>query len=345
MPKLNLKNILFTEVPATAGNQPPGIFDKAFQKLFGLKKDWYKQRDIAKNNFALGIDHFRKGNVQDAVFRFRLVTWFDKDNQDGWYWLGRSLLREGKKTQALEALQKAKLLKPDMEDTSYMLAVAMGNRAPQNQLPTRMPPALVKEHFEGMAGNYIATIELGQHKGHELVADGARSALQAGRMDHVVLDLGVGTGLCGVRLRDVAAHITGIDISAKMLEQAMRAQDANGKKLYDALVHREAHDFLSAAADGAFDVVLAAGVVDYIGELDALWSQVARVLKNGGVFALSASNMAENGFRFDTQSEHFRFSRSYLEGLAAQNGMAAVSCSEADVATGQKMWICVFRKA
>ena len=344
MPKLNLKNMLFTEAPATAGAAQPGVFDKALQRLFGLKKDWYKHRDFIKNNLELGISHFHKGNVQDAVFRFKLVTWFDKEHAEGWYWLGRSLLRDGKKSQALEVLQKTKLLKPDREDTSYMLAVAMGASTPQGQLPKRMPPSLVKEHFEGIAGDYLATIEVGQHKGHELVADAARAALVPGRMDHVVLDLGVGTGLCGVRLRDVSAHITGIDISSKMLEQAMRAQDANGKKLYDALVHREAHDFLSAAADGAFDVVLAAGVVDYIGELDALWQQVGRCMKHGGIFALSASSIKENGFRFDTQAEHFRFSNTYLEGLASQNGMRVVSCTEAQAATGQMMWVCVFKK-
>lgn len=336
--------MLFNSV-AVSNTEQQSKFDKILGYLFGLKKGWHKHRDFTKNNFEMGVAHFRKGNVQDAVFRFKLVTWMNPKHADGWYWLGRSLLRDGKKSQAVAALQKVQQMKPGQEDTSYMLAVAMGAAASQNLLPKRMPPSLVKEHFEGIASDYVATIEVGQHKGHELVADSTRAALVAGRMDHVVLDVGVGTGLCGVRLRDVSAHITGVDISAKMLERAMLATDAAGKKLYDALVHREAHDFLSAAADGAFDVVLAAGVVDYIGDIDALWKQVARVLKSGGIFALSASSMNESGYRFDTAAEHFRFSKAYLEGLASQNGMVAVSVGEAEVSAGQMMWVCVFRKA
>lgn len=343
MTKINLKNMLFTTVPASEAEQQSG-FDKVLGYLFGLKKGWYKQRNFAKNNFELGITHFRKGNVQDAVFRFKLVTWMNPGHADGWYWLGRSLLRDGKKSQAVTALQKAQQMKPGQEDTSYMLAVAMGDDTPKSALPKRMPPNLVKEHFEGIADSYVATLEMGQYKGHELVADAARAVLLQGRLDHVVLDLGVGTGLCGVRLRDVSAHVTGVDISAKMLERAMLAKDDAGKKLYDALVHREAVDFLSGTADGAFDVVLAAGLVDYVGDLDALWKQVARVLKSGGIFALSASSMNESGYRFDTAVEHFRFSKAYLEGLASQHGMSAVSLVEAEVSAGQMMWVCVFRK-
>ncbi len=344
MPKLNVKNILFANAPTT-DKESNSKFDRALKVLFGLNKGWYKQRDFTKNNFEQGLGHFKQGNVQDAVFRFKLVTWQNKNHADGWYWLGRSLLRDGKKEQALAALQKAQQLKPGQEDTNYMLAVAMGAAAPDNMLPKRLPPSLVKEHFEGIASNYVATIELGKHKGHELVADATRTALLQGRLDHVVLDLGVGTGLCGVRLRNVAAHITGVDISAKMLERAMLAKDDAGKKMYDALVHREAVDFLSGAADAAFDVVLAAGLVDYIGELDEFWKQVARCLNKGGIFALSASSMPDSAFRFDTKTEHFRFSKSYLEGLAGQHGMSVVSCTEADVSLGQMMWICVFRKA
>ena len=45
-----------------------------------------------------------------------------------------------------------------------------------------------------------------------------------------VLDLGCGTGLMGQYLRDNAAQLIGIDLSAAMLEEA------RNKQIYDALV-------------------------------------------------------------------------------------------------------------
>ena len=102
-----------------------------------------------------------------------------------------------------------------------------------------------------------------------------------------VLDLGCGTGRVGAWLRDYSHSLTGVDLSPPMLAVARR------KGLYDKLYYEDIHDFLqrkalevqqqrnlsggkdsSSVSLGAFDLIVAADVLPYIGEVDDLFQQV-----------------------------------------------------------------------
>ena len=81
--------------------------DRAMQFLFGVEPDWYKQLDLVKNNYRLGLNHFRQGHVHDAMLRLKVVTWLDKGAADPWYYLGRTYLAQGKRALAEQALKQA----------------------------------------------------------------------------------------------------------------------------------------------------------------------------------------------------------------------------------------------
>jgi ribosomal-protein-alanine N-acetyltransferase len=95
----------------------------AMQKLFGVSKDWYKERDIAKNNYLLGVMHFRMGSPFDAVLRFKFVTWLNPKHADAWYGLGRAYLMDGKRAAAEKALKKAVELNPSHADAKTLIVV------------------------------------------------------------------------------------------------------------------------------------------------------------------------------------------------------------------------------
>lgn len=313
------------------------------QKLFGLTGGWQKQHDIAKNNLELGIRYFKLGHPKDAVFRCKIVTWLEPANADAWYYLGRGYLSDGKRAQAVAALKKARQLRPEHDETKYMLAVAMGKSAAAD-LPRTMPMSLALEYFETGATEFNAEQ---QHYGYrpELLVQAIRATLTPGRLNHDILELGVGTGLCGAGLRDVAQQITGVDMADNMIAQAMKLKDTSGKKIYDALIKRELHDYLKSAPVAAFDVVLAGNVVSYIGDLERLFKEVARVLKSGGIFALTADSLREGeDFKFDPAVGRFRFSKTYVNKQAHNNHLSEVTLEEAQIYADSKMWLCVFRK-
>ena len=318
--------------------------DKLARKLFGATVSLSKARDLVQNNYDLGIQHLNRGNLNDAVMRFKLVVWLDPSHAGAWYNLGRAYLGEDKRSLAVPALKKAQKLKPGDEETAYMLAIAMDDTAQAADLPKRIPPAMALSYFESQAQDYSAEQLARQYQGHTLLVAAVRARLVEGRVDHNVLDLGVGTGLLGPGLRDISASITGVDFSQKMLDQAMQVKDAQGKKTYDALIRRDAHEFLAEASGDAYDVVVAATVFSYLGDLRDIFQHIARVLKKGGTFAFTADMMDGPEFRFDTREGRFHYSKGYLQSLAAANGLKEVSIEPAEVYPDQKMWLCVFTK-
>ena len=72
--------------------------------------------------------------------------------------------------------------------------------------------------------------------------------------------------------------VTGVDLSAGMLREAAK------RGLYGALVKAEALDYLDRQPS-RHDLVFAADVLTYAGDLGPLFAAVAKTLKPGGLFA------------------------------------------------------------
>jgi predicted TPR repeat methyltransferase len=163
----------------------------------------------------------------------------------------------------------------------------------------------------------------------------------------VILDLGCGTGLLGPELRPIASQLVGVDFSAKMLDEAMKleVEGGEGKKTYDALVKREAHEYLRESAAEAYDIIIAANTTNFIGELKPLFVQVSQALKEGGLFAFLADIQKDGqDFGFIPSEGRFHFSKSYLLMTATLAGFKLVKIEEAPIYPNEPMWLGIFRK-
>jgi predicted TPR repeat methyltransferase len=313
-----------------------------------LIRNWQKLHDITKNNYELGLHHLRLQNISDAVLRFRFVTWLDPKHADGWYYLGISYMAERKTKQALNAFRHALRARPKYEEAAYMLAVARGNSTPYKDLPKKIPLSLTENYFDDIAPQFTEDqIDTMGYKGHILLAEAMRPALMPGRIDHMILELGVGTGLLGPEMRKVAAQIIGVDLSNAMLAEAMRLRDAEGHKIYDALIKREMVAFMMQSPQETYDIVMAANVLGYVGDVQPVFDQVARVLAKGGLFAFTAESMPdtdEGGCRFVPSGGHFKYTRGYLQLAAQKAGLSEISMTESAVYPNDNAWICVLRK-
>lgn len=96
--------------------------------------------------------------------------------------------------------------------------------------------------------------------------------------DDRVLEVGVGTGLSLPHYPD-NCHLTGIDISEAMLDQARERADCLGRSDVD-LRLMDAREL--AFPDGSFDHVLAPYVISVVSEPDRVMAEVKRVCKPGG---------------------------------------------------------------
>ncbi len=313
--------------------------------VLGWAQDWEKFKDILKNNYSLGRDHLVRGNIKDAVLRFKFVLWLDPQYADAWYYLGCSYMADGNIRAAKDAFTKAIKQHPDSNETRYMLAITMGKAMPKAELPKTIPQNLLIEQFDSLAPNFSSE-QLGNFKyeGHTQLCNAIRSALVQGRMNHIVLELGVGTGLCGPLLRDVASHISGIDISTAMLAEAVKVVDERGSKIYDALIRREALEFMVDGPSESYDIVMGAGLVSYLGDLQSFFEQAARIMKPGGTLAFTADKFDGTGFQFDPETGRFRYAQFYLADLATRYGLSEFRCREASIYPETAGWLCVYRK-
>lgn len=188
--------------------------------------------------------------------------------------------------------------------------------------PPAAPPAYVESLFDDYAPRFDKALveRLGYQAPDLLLAaivapDAAPPTFRHG------LDLGCGTGLMGERLRPLVRFLEGIDLSAGMLAQAQ------AKGIYDLLVKG---DIAVAIPDAMpVDLVVAADVLIYLGDLAPIFAAVRQRLKAGGLFAFTVE---ESGTDTDWQvqaSLRYAHGSNYVSRALQAAGFDMVSIAEA----------------
>lgn len=151
----------------------------------------------------------------------------------------------------------------------------------------KAPAAYVEALFDNFAERFDH--QLVDMLGYEAPALLADLVAKHGERFERILDLGCGTGLAGPHLARFGGRLTGVDLSSAMLA---KAAERGG---YDTLVQSEAVEFL-ASHPGAYDLILAADVLIYFGDLAPLFSAAAAALPPGGLMAFS-TELGEHGWK------------------------------------------------
>ena len=119
------------------------------------------------------------------------------------------------------------------------------------------------------------------------------------------IDLGCGTGLCGIIMREFSEYLIGIDISTKMLAQA------KNKKIYDLLITAEATSFLQHDQQN-YQLAIAADMLPYFGELNTLFTVIQKSIVQDGVFIFS-HEICENQPWILQKNARFSHNPTYIE--------------------------------
>jgi predicted TPR repeat methyltransferase len=202
--------------------------------------------------------------------------------------------------------ERALSLGADPELHHYYLASVRGTGA-----PARPPRRYVETLFDEYAHDFQEhLVEQLRYQAHESLV---RPLLEASRRYRAVLDLGCGSGLCGELIRPLAQAIDGVDVSSAMLEQARRLG------VYRDLFHADLVAFLAETNRGA-DLVLAADVFIYVGELSSVFQSVRRILEPTGCFALTVELAPEGRDVQLLPSLRYAHSESYVRRLAHTHG-------------------------
>jgi predicted TPR repeat methyltransferase len=216
----------------------------------------------------------------------------------------------GKYADAVRCYREVLALCPEDERVSFLVEVLSGG----SKLP-RVPAVRISSMYDEEAADFEQRVARRGDCSPQLL----KAALTPPATPNTdVLDLGCGTGLCGVQFRPWASTLTGVDLSAKMLEQARQ------RGIYDELIHSDVLTPLQAA-HARFDLVVASDVLLFLGELAPLFHAAAQALRPGGRFAFTLDTLDGPGDYRMTPWAHFAHAPAYLERVLAEAHLRKLS--------------------
>jgi predicted TPR repeat methyltransferase len=269
--------------------------------------------DDRETLFNLGVIYMQQGYAQDAVNFYLRAVQAHPDYFDAHHNLGAVYLMRRDHEKALLHFREALRIQPDHQALRHTIRIMMND-----QSLTASSPEYIQSLFDSYADYYDA--HMLSHL-HYRVPEALYAAVKqvgvfaAGKLD--IVDIGCGTGLCGQLFKPHARRLTGVDLSAKMLEAAAQ------KNVYDELVTTDAAGYL-AAHHSAFDLVLAGDVLVYFGDLAAFIAAVQSALRPGGYFAFNVEVGTAGDFILSS-SGRFTHHQSYLRQLAAAKRFEIIS--------------------
>lgn len=197
--------------------------------------------------------------------------------------------------------------------------LALLGKAP---VPETLPAPYVEALFDDYAGRFDqALLTRLDYRAPRQLRSLIDRLFPEGRTFARLLDLGCGTGLGGEAFRDLAGWMRGVDLSGKMIAEARR------KGLYDELAQADILQGTEAASP-AFELVLAADVLVYVGDLQAVFQTVFGTLQPGGIFAFSVQRSAADGYELG-QECRYSHHPDYLGRLMERTGYEVLACENA----------------
>jgi len=223
-------------------------------------------------------------------------------------WLGRalSLAQLKRKDEAIAAYREAVRHGVDEGQVALHLA-ALGAASPPPATPAASVIAAFDQYAETFDRNLVEDLK---YAVPQAFADALQRHGAKGGLD--ILDLGCGTGLTGERIASLKRTMTGVDLSPKMLEKAKQ------RGIYDQLVCAELVAFLDTQQESC-DVVVAADVFIYIGDLAPVFQRVRRALRKNGLFCFSVEASADADVVY-RETFHYAHSAAYIRRLAQASG-------------------------
>lgn len=270
---------------------------------------------------------FETGDVDAACDLMRQALDLTPAWAAGWFARGRYEEKSGRLDRAAECY--AHVLRLSGEDIfGAELRLAAIGRA---LAPATPPTAYVERLFDDYAERFDRALV--EELNYSIPEKLSRLVLNhaAGRFARAI-DLGCGTGLLGERLRAHVSFLSGYDLSRGMLAKAAE------KGIYDHLAQADLARACEtggvpppATPDRAADLVTAADVLMYFGDLAPVFAAAATLAAPGGYFAFSVeAGEDEAGWQLRS-TLRFAHGEAHVRALCRENGFEIVATEKGPI--------------
>lgn len=255
----------------------------------------------------LGELLMRADLLSSAIGELQRAMELDPQSNQVYFLLGSAWLLAGEAERALSFFAEVDEDTPGLADRIA--------RAERMKARPRSDAAYVRHLFNYFSSSYESHMLTQLHYQAPVVIRGLFDMLMPGVSGLAILDLGCGTGLAGQAFQTVAARLTGVDLSPRMLDFARR------RGVYQDLLLADMERPVVSPA--SFDLVLAADSLVYLGELDRVLTAVAHALRPGGHFLFSVERKDGTGYELGPK-RRWRHSETYLRQMALAYGFDLV---------------------
>jgi predicted TPR repeat methyltransferase len=253
----------------------------------------------------------------DARPRLERAAALRPDHARSWFLLG-DVCRELDDVAAARVHWERALAADPTDRAGAAVALAAIGARP---MPDRLDPAWIATLFDSYASQFDRhlTETLG-YVGPAVFAE----AVAAWRPVHgrrATLDLGCGTGLVGAAIAPLTTHLAGVDLSPEMVAEADR------RGCYAELAVADLIAWTDGRQPSSADLVVAADVLNYLGDLEPALAAIHRALAPGGRLLISlerAPGDPAQGWDLGP-ALRFRHAVSYVTGLLGRLGFQAVA--------------------
>ena len=277
----------------------------SLDKALSIKPDFVE----ALSNRGLALQELKRSD--EALVSYDRALSIKPDYADASYNRAQVLLKLQRPAEAMVAYRRALENGGNAEQIEYELA-ALGTGSAPSAAPTQFVASLFDRYADNFDQHLISTLK---YQTPNLLFEQITRFCPSHDLD--ILDLGCGTGLLGPLLRPLARTLTGVDLSANMLEKASQ------RHVYDNLVRSDLTRYLETK-NNSFDLAVAADVFVYMGDLAGVFASLKDALRLCGWFSFSIE--ANDGGDFVLKpTRRYGHSVAYCEKLASDHGFVIAS--------------------
>ncbi|NOQ45933.1 MAG: tetratricopeptide repeat protein [Desulfobulbaceae bacterium] len=233
---------------------------------------------------------------------------------------------QGRYKQAEKLYRRLLTIRPDHLSARHMLAAlsGKGDAAP--------PREYVRELFDGYSDGFEQSlVEKLDYRVPALLKNLIDRFEGKKTVYDQVVDLGCGTGLAGEAFKPVCRFLVGVDLSPNMVEVAEK------KQVYDELTTGDVVEFLQNSSKG-YDLILAADVITYLGELEALFQAAAENSSHDAIFCFSTEHLDQGGWLL-RPTGRYAHSPEYVDTVAGKTGWWILCSEKANLRKEREEWI------
>ncbi|MGE5518160.1 MAG: tetratricopeptide repeat protein [Bacteroidota bacterium] len=266
----------------------------------------------------LGLARQAHEHWEAAAAAYERATAAAPKSARAWYCLGEARRALSQNERAIKAYGKALKLDPaDLHGAALGLALAGGGPTPDHA-----PEAYVRQLFDDYADHFDqALVEKLDYCAPQLLADALGRTIDR-RGGLAIMDAGCGTGLAAAMLKPYASRLDGVDLSQAMVARAAERQ------VYDELVVGELVGTL-LARPARYDLVVAADVLVYLGNLAPVMQAARAALKPGGAFAFTVEKAEDAASYVLGAKQRYAHAAAYVAESAAAAGFTVALLEDA----------------